>query len=119
MSKERPAVDIKNKMEVHLAIELFQNVTLRPVLKLQHELILKLFHSHIDKLSINWNELNKLKQSETVNNQFIKNIQIRNLILGVIVGQLDEVEIEKYLIDCREYNKRIIQMTIQRIISTL
>ncbi|MDC6470798.1 plastocyanin/azurin family copper-binding protein [Flavobacteriales bacterium] len=34
-------------------------------------------------------------------------------------GRFNEIELDKYLLNSREYNKRILQMTIQRIISTI
>jgi hypothetical protein len=99
--------------------ELFQNEVLRPVLKMQHEITLKLFNVHIKNLGIVWNDLKKSKKTQCVENQLSKNIQFKNLVIGILVGQFNEIELDKYLLNSREYNKRILQMTIQRIISTI
>lgn len=119
MAKKRPIVNIDNKPEIHLDKELFQNEVLRPVLKMQHEITLKLFLNHITNLSIEWNDLKKSKKTQCVENQLSKNVQLKNLIIGIVVGQFKELEMDKYLINSRDYNKRILQMTIQRIVSTI
>ena len=119
MAKKRPIVNIDNKPEIHLENELFQNEVLRPVLKMQHEITLKLFNVHIKNLGIIWNDLKKSKKTQCVENQLSKNIQFKNLVIGIVVGQFNELELDKYLLNSREYNKRILQMTIQRIISTI
>lgn len=119
MAKKRPIVNINNKPEIHLENELFQNEVLRPVLKMQHEITLKLFNSHIINLGIVWNDLKKSKKTQCVENQLSKNIQLKNLIIGIVVGQFKELEMDKYLINYREFNKRILQMTTQRIVSTI
>ena len=119
MAKKRPIVNIDNKPEIHLENELFQNEVLRPILKMQHEITLKLFSKNIDNLGIVWKDLKKNKKNQCVENQLSKNIQFKNLVIGVVAGQFNELEMDKYLLNSREYNKRILQMTIQRIVSTI
>lgn len=119
MAKERPIVNIDNNPEIHLENELFQNKVLRPILKMQHDIILKLFFNHINNLGIIWKDLKKSKKNQCVENQLSKNIQFKNLVIGIIIGQFNELEMNKYLLNSREYNKRILQMTIQRIVSTI
>ena len=118
-NKERPNINLKNRREVHLESELFQNEVLRPILKMQHDIILKTFHNHIKKSSIKWTQLNQIKKVKCVNDQLSKNLQIKHLIIGLIVGHLNDLEINQYLSNTKEYNKRIIQMAKQRIQSTI
>ena len=119
MAKKRPIVNVDNKPVIHLENELFQNEVLRPILKMQHDITLKLFSRHIDNLGIVWNDLKKSKKNLCVENQLSKNIQFKNLVIGIVVGQFNELEMNKYLLNSREYNKRILQMTVQRIVSTI
>ena len=119
MAKKRPIVNIDNNPKIKLENELFQNEVLRPILKMQHDITLKLFSRHIDNLGIVWNDLKKSKKNLCVENQLSKNIQFKNLVIGIVVGQFNELEMNKYLLNSREYNKRILQMTIQRIVSTI
>ena len=118
-NKERPKINVENRREVHLQSELFQNEVLRPILKMQHDIILKTFHNHIDKSSIKWNQLNQIKKVKCIDDQLSKNGQIKHLIIGLIVGHLNDLELDQYLRNAKEYNKRIIQMTKQRIQSTI
>ena len=118
-NKERPKINVVNGREVHLESELFQNEALRPILKMQHDIILKIFHNHIVKSSIKWNQLNQIKKVKCVDNQLSKNVQFKHLIIGLIVGHLSDLELDQYLRNVKEYNKRIIQMTKQRIQSTI
>ena len=119
MAKKRPVVNIDNKPEMHLKNELFQNEVLRPILKMQHDITLNLFFSHINNVGIIWDDLKKSKKTQCVDNQLSKNIQFKNLVIGIIVGQFNELELDKYLSNSREYKKRILQMTNQRIVSTI
>ena len=118
MLKIRPTIKVKNKVENHSAVELFQNKTLRPIIKMQHDLLLILFFQRIKNLSIKWDELKIHQKIEIVKKQISFNMQFKNLILGSIIGQLNQSELSNYLFSAREYNKRIIQMVTQRIIST-
>ena len=118
-NKERPKINVENRREVHLQSELFQNEVLRPILKMQHDITLKIFHNHIDKSSIKWNQLNQIKKVKCIDDQLSKNGQIKHLIIGLIVGQFNDLEIDQYLRNAKEHNKRIIQMSKQRIQSTI
>ena len=115
----RPLITSIKKTEYASLEEKFQNEVLRPILKMQHEITLKLFSNHIDNLGIVWKDLKKSKKTQCVDNQLSKNIQFKNLVIGIIVGQFNELELDKYLSNSREYNKRILQMTNQRIVSTI
>tara|TARA_Y100000589_G_C27198539_1_gene648249 strand:- start:4401 stop:4769 length:369 start_codon:yes stop_codon:yes gene_type:complete len=118
-NKERPKINVSNRREVHLELEMFQNKVLRPILKMQHDIILKTFHNHIEKSSIKWTKLNQIKKIKCINDELSKNLQIKHLIIGLIVGHLNDLELDQYLRNTKEYNKRIIQMTKQRIQSTI
>jgi hypothetical protein len=88
VAKKRPVVNIDNKPEMHLKNELFQNEVLRPILKMQHDITLNLFFSHINNLGIIWDDLKKSKKTQCVDNQLSKNIQFKNLVIGIIVGHV-------------------------------
>ena len=118
MLKIRPVIKVETKPENQLAMELFQNKTLRPIIKMQHDLLLILFFQRMKNSSIKWEELKNHQKIEVVKKQISFNMQFKNLILGSIIGQLNQSELSNYLLSTKEYNKRIIQMVTQRIIST-
>jgi len=75
----------------------FQNKTLRPILKLQHDIIVLLFTSFCKKQKIK------------------KNAVLRNQCIGLVIGQFTTDEFTIYIKNESEFNKRILNMTAQRI----
>lgn len=92
----------------------FQNRTLRPVLKLQHDLILLLFINFCDKQKIDIYKDEK-KFNSIVNTHIKKNMVLKNQYLGLIIGQFTTGEFAIYLQNDSEFNKRIITMIGQRL----
>ena len=92
----------------------FQNRTLRPILKLQHDLILLLFISFCDKQKIDIYKDEK-KFNSIVNTHIGKNMVWKNQYLGLIIGQFTTDEFAIYLENNSEFNKRIITMIGQRL----
>ena len=92
----------------------FQNRTLRPILKLQHELILVLFIRFCDKQKIDlFKDENKF--NSIVNTHIKKNMVLKNQYLGLIIGLFTSKEFAIYLENDSEFNKRIITMIGQRL----
>lgn len=117
--KERPIVPISNDADLHKPVELFQNEVLRPILKLQHDILLAIFHSYRMKFTEDWEELKKNKKKKFISDLLMKNGPLKNTVVGIIVGQLELSEIDDYLKDRKEYDRRISRMVIQRIQSTI
>ena len=83
MPKERPI--IKNIIsDATLSFETFQNATLRPIIKMQHDLILALFQSYIQKKKIDFITLENHKAKDKIKSIFEKDINFKNLILGYL-----------------------------------
>lgn len=92
----------------------FQNRTLRPILKLQHDLILFLFISFCNKQKIDlYKDENKF--NSIVNTHIKKNMVLKNQYLGLIIGMFTTEEFGIYLENDAEFNKRIITMIGQRL----
>ena len=98
-----------------IPIEDFQNKTLRPILKLQHNLILQFFIFFCSKQKIDILTVEKEKFNKTVNTITKKNMILRNQFLGLIIGQFTISELEFYIENDSEFNKRILTMIGQRI----
>ncbi len=96
-------------------MEEFQNKTLRPILKLQHEILLWLVadYPHFDTIK-HQAKTEDIYKSGVI--QFIKDqISLKNQIIGIIVGHFTKDEWAVYALDKNEYNKRIVQMAGERI----
>ncbi len=95
-------------------IELFQNSTLRPILKLQHNLILDFVREQA-----NFDAILAFKQKRSVFLErlriFLQQPVIKGILLGMIIGQFTQKELAVYLTHAKECNKRIAQMCVQRI----
>ena len=118
MNKERPVLEdlIKDNMS---ALELFQNQTLRPVIKMQHDLLIASFNTYKAKRKIDFSSLTDQKKRSKTKAVFVKDINYKNLTLGVIIGTFSLEEFAYYSLNASELNKRIIQIVIQRVQDSL
>lgn len=95
--------------------ERFQNQTLRPILKLQNDLLLASFQNYIVKTKNRFHELKLEKRIEYISNALQKDIKYRNTIKGLIVGQFTIEEYHAYSSNASAFNKRITNMVIKRL----
>ena len=118
MNKERPVLEdlIKDNMS---ALELFQNQTLRPVIKMQHDLLIASFNTYKAKRKIDFSSLTDQKKRNKSKAVFVKDINYKNLTLGFIIGAFSLEEFSYYSLNASELNKRIIQIVIQRVQDSL
>ena len=100
------------------SMEQFQNKTLRPILKFQHDILLVLFHACLAENKSAFTGLTTEEKEEKVNQLFQKNLRFKNQSIGAIVGMLTVEEYTIYAEDTSSLNRRIITMLKQRIMST-
>ena len=118
MNKERPVLQnlIKDNMS---AIELFQNQTLRPIIKMQHNLLIASFKNYIQIRKIDFSSLTVQKKRSKISTVFVKDINYKNRILGVIIGHFTMDEFQYYCLNSSELNKRILKIVAQRVQDSL
>ena len=95
--------------------EQFQNQVIRPILKFQNELFIKLFLSNCKTYKINFTEFNSEKKHDYINHIFKKDFKLRASFIGTIIALFTLEEFEKYSVNRQIYNKRIIQMLTERL----
>lgn len=116
--KLRPNIKtIKRNLDTTVA-EQFQNDTLRAILKFQHDILLALFHQCLAKNKIDFISLKTEEQEAKLAQLFQKNLAFKNQCLGAVIGNLTTVEYAHYSNDVSVYNRRIVTMLKQRIMST-
>lgn len=116
--KRAEIATIENNVETG-AEELFQNDVLRPIIKMQHDLLIAYFKNYILKKKINFKGFSETKQIEYIES-FLKNdLGFRSELRGLIIGQFSILEYQEYLTLRSELNKRILNIIQQRIISNL
>ncbi|WP_299052304.1 glyoxalase [uncultured Polaribacter sp.] len=114
MNKERPVLE--NLLKENMSeLEIFQNTTLRPVIKMQHSLLIHSFKNYLQKRKIDFTSLTDQKKRSKIKGVFTKDINYKNFTLGCIVGAFSEEEYQLYAPNSSEIHRRILQIIIQRI----
>jgi predicted histidine transporter YuiF (NhaC family) len=96
-------------------LERFQNEVIRPIIKMQNNLLVAFFNNYIRNRKIEFNKLEAEFQKNKINTILTKDVNFKNILIGSIIGHLNENEIKIYLKSKSELNKRIIQMLKQRL----
>lgn len=112
--KSRPAIFLNKADSTE---ENFQNATIRPILKLQHNLIMTLSRQIFDKKKMKWEKLREQDAFEWLPIHIQKDIPFKNQLIGMVIGQFNLEELSQYLLFPKEMNKRIIHMVIERIMN--
>jgi len=113
-SKVRPV--LKNLINSNTSlIEKFQNEVLRPIIKMQNNLLVTFFKNYIKNRKIEFNKLGVEFQENKINSILTKDINFKNILIGSIIGHLEENQIKIYFKSKTEINKRIIQIIKQRL----
>ncbi|MAX69610.1 MAG: glyoxalase, partial [Flavobacteriaceae bacterium] len=90
--------------------ELFQNTTLRPVIKMQHDLLIAVFRNYIAKHKNVFYELSLEKQLAYIENSIHKDMKFRNSLKGMIIGQFTVEEYDLYIKNSSALNKRMMNI---------
>ena len=99
--------------------ERFQNEVIRPVIKMQHNLLTVLFQDYTKQRKIDFDVLDKEKQIEKINTTLIKDTNFKNILLGIILGQFSVDELTYFTKKPSELKRRIIQIIKQRLQDSL
>lgn len=100
-------------------IEKFQNQTLRPILKLQNDIYMALFKAYSVRQKTDFDSLTKDKKRIFIEQSLQKDIALKNTFLGITIGMFTKDELENYILESKEYNRRIITMLMERIKSQM
>jgi hypothetical protein len=99
--------------------ESFQNITLRPILKLQNDLFIEVFSNYIIKQKGVFYALSSEKKLAYIENVIQRDIKFRNVLKGIIIGLFTIEEYKTYLENASNLNKRMMTMLIERLKSHL
>jgi hypothetical protein len=97
------------------ADECFQNKTLRPVIKLQHDLLLAAFKNYVNKHKNVFYGLSVEKKLDYIENAIHKDMKFRNSLKGVIIGQFTLEEFDLYIQNSSALNKRMMHIVKERL----
>ena len=93
----RPLIPSAKVYESMSADEAFQNSTLRPIIKMQNELLIAVFNNYISKRKNVFYDLSLEKQLAYIENAIHKDMEFRNSLKGMIIGQFTVDEYKAYI----------------------
>lgn len=111
----RPTIPSISIQENSSEEEKFQNNTLRPIIKLQHNLILSYFEHYVKQNKVNLHELDSTQKKVVTHRLFKTDTRFKIEMRGLIIGLLTFEEFEEYLKISTNLNKRINNMIEQRV----
>jgi hypothetical protein len=99
--------------------EKFQNQTLRPILKLQNDLLIEVFKNYAIKQKNAFFELSPDKKLSYIENAIHRDIKFRNSIKGMVIGFFTISEYKEYIKNSSNLNKRMMNLVIERLKSQI
>jgi hypothetical protein len=99
--------------------EKFQNEILRPIIKLQHDLLLAFFNDHVARKKVDIRKLGSSKKTELVESIFANDNRFKTELRGLIIGHFTKEEYAVYQKMPAEINKRIMGIVKERLLSVL
>ena len=111
----RPEIPSATVNPVMTSEETFQNQTLRPVAKLQNELLVEVFRNYIRKHKNVFYDLSIEKRLDYIENAIHKDMKFRNSLKGIIIGQFTVEEYKEYTQNSSALNKRMMNIVKERL----
>ena len=115
----RPVIASAKIYDTMSSEELFQNKTLRPIIKMHNDLFNSVFFNYIAKRKNVFYELSHQKQLDYIDNAIHKDMKFRNSIKGMIIGQFTVEEYKLYIQNSSALNKRMMNIVKERLISSI
>ncbi len=116
MRPEIPSAKVNDLMS---ADECFQNKTLRPITKLQNDLLLAVFKNYASKHKNVFYDLTIEKRLDYIENAIHKDMKFRNSLKGIIIGQFTLEEFDIYIQNSSALNKRMMDLVKERLKSNI
>ena len=99
--------------------ELFQNQTLRPILKLQNDLFIDVFKNYILQSKCDFSNFKTEKKLQFIENSIQKDIKFRNILKGIVIGLFSIEEYNIFSQNSSSINKRMFTMLVERLKSQI
>lgn len=113
----RPVIASAVVYETMSSDERFQNITLRPIIKMQNDLFIEVLKNYIAKHKNVFYDLALPKQIDYIENAIQKDMKFRNSIKGMIIGQFTVEEYLIYIQNSSALNKRMMHIIKERLIN--
>lgn len=97
--------------------EKFQNETLRPIMKLQHDLILAVFNHFLIKRKVKLDQLPSNRRFDKIKEMVTRDHRLRDLLFGLALGQFTTEEMTYYLEHESNVHRRMTNLVVERLTS--
>lgn len=115
----RPIIKSAKVLPTMTSDEIFQNQTLRPVAKLQNDLLVAVFKNYARKHKNVFYDLSIEKRLDYIENAIHKDMKFRNSLKGVMIGQFTLEEYDTYIQNSSALNKRMMNIVKERLKSNI
>lgn len=99
--------------------ERFQNLVLRPIIKLQNDFFVEVFKNYAAKHKNVFYDLSTQKQIDYINNSIHKDMKFRNSLKGMVIGMFTVDEYLVYIQNSSALNKRMMNIVKERLIDNI
>ncbi len=99
--------------------EVFQNQTLRPILKTQNDLFIQVFINYAIKQKNVFFSLTPEKKMAYIENVIQRDIKFRNSLKGMVIALFTLEEYAEYIQISSNLNKRMMNMLVERLKSQI
>jgi hypothetical protein len=99
--------------------EVFQNQTLRPILKLQNEILLEIIKDYSNKKQPFFIKLDIAKKIQFIEQSLTNDQKFQNTLKGIVIGLFSMEDLIYYFKNSQSINKRILALTKERILSQI
>jgi hypothetical protein len=96
-------------------IEQFQNVTLRPILRFQHDLLVAIFRNYIEKRKNTFVTLSKGQRLAYIDASIKEDFKFKNRLMGVVMGHFTAAEFAIFSNNEAELTRRLTTLLVQRL----
>jgi hypothetical protein len=111
----RPEIKKHKTFDTMSDEERFQNAAIRPILKLQHPLLVEAFINYANKHKGVFYELSIDKRMQYIETAICKDQKFRNSLKGMLIGQFTVEEYRMYITNSSKLNKRMMNLVISRL----
>lgn len=109
----RPVLELST--ESSTPAEQFQNQTLRPILKLQHPLLVQFFYAEIARRKKVYFNLSSEQKLAWIDQAVRKDIRVKHILSGMVMGHFTQQEFDFFLANEAECTRRLVALLVQRL----
>ncbi|HMS97707.1 MAG TPA: hypothetical protein PKA12_03135 [Saprospiraceae bacterium] len=115
----RPNIETIAESAESSVLEFFQNKTIRPILKLQNQVLIEAFKGLKRQKAATYSRMADIQKRAWIRNVLSKDAIARNVILGIVLGMMTQEELRFFFDHEKECRQRIMDMVTERLASQM